>query len=331
MPKITVLMAAYNAADYIGQSIDSILGQTFKDFELLIIDDGSTDNTVDIISNQKDQRIRLIQNPQNMGVSYSRNVALKEAQGEYLAIMDSDDIALPQRLEIQIQQFNNREELAAIGASAYVINADGTLTKEIMLPICDTNKLHASLLLYNSFVHSTMMIRLSVFKEMGGYPPYSIGEDYGFFSKIALKYEVNNIPDILLEYRSHGSNISKQKRQELDTVHQHIMSNQLDNLLPTHNLNDIQMMLNPISETKYSIDEYYNLYTNIVTQNRIKKLYPIKELERIIFNKWCSVIVEKGKSNLFGLYLRSPLFNKEFVTFKHVRKIIKKIVRNTFK
>ena len=103
MPIVTVFMAAYNAAQFIEKSIQSILNQTFNDFELLIVDDGSTDNTLEIIRSFTDDRITIIENKINRGLIYTRNLAIQYARGTYLAIQDSDDISLPNRLERQFE------------------------------------------------------------------------------------------------------------------------------------------------------------------------------------------------------------------------------------
>ena len=101
--KVTVLMAAYNGARYLKDAIDSILNQTFKDFEILIIDDGSTDQSAEIVQSYKDPRIRFLRNEQNMGIVVTRNRGIKEMRGEYLAILDCDDVSPPKRLE---KEFN---------------------------------------------------------------------------------------------------------------------------------------------------------------------------------------------------------------------------------
>ena len=132
MPKITVFIPAYNTAQYISDAINSILSQTYTDFELLIIDDGSTDETNQIISSYSDSRIRLIKNRENRGLVYSRNLALTEARGKYLAILDSDDVAHENRLEIQLKEFENRPNLALLGTPANIINSQGERTGEII-------------------------------------------------------------------------------------------------------------------------------------------------------------------------------------------------------
>ena len=99
--EISVIMTVYNGEKFLREAIDSLLKQTFQEFELIIIDDGSTDSTLQIINSYHDPRIRLVENGENRGQSYSRNLGIQKSNGEYVAIMDADDIALPKRLEIQ--------------------------------------------------------------------------------------------------------------------------------------------------------------------------------------------------------------------------------------
>ena len=126
-PKISVIMSAYNSEKFISKSIDSILAQTFKNFELIIINDSSIDKTKDIIETyrKKDKRIKIICNRQNLGPAKSRNRALKIAKGEYIAIMDSDDVSLPKRLEVQYHFLENNPDIFLIGGGAIKINESG--------------------------------------------------------------------------------------------------------------------------------------------------------------------------------------------------------------
>ncbi|RZF59567.1 glycosyltransferase [Sphingobacterium corticibacterium] len=325
--KITVFMAAYNAADYIATSIESVLTQTYPHFELLIVDDGSTDNTIQIAQSFDDSRVRLIENGENKGLPFTRNVALEEAQGEFIAVLDSDDIAFRNRLEIQLQHFLDRPKLALLGACAYIIDKDGNRTGEKMIPICDSEKLHAELLFHNSFVHSTVMFRTAVFREMGGYPNHPVAQDYGLFSRIALKYEVDNIPQYLGEYRIHDNNITDRKRHLADTQLRAILFYQLDKLISHADDIELDILRKPVIGSKYTPKEYHALYTEIILQNRKRKQYPIKELEQILYNNWYMIVMEKGKSKTFPLLLRNPIFNRRYVTAKQIRKTFKQSLK----
>jgi len=325
--KITVFMAAYNAADYIATSIESVLKQTYPHFELLVVDDGSTDNTVEIIRSFNDPRIRLIQNDGNKGIPFTRNVALTEAKGEFMAVLDSDDIAFRNRLEVQLQHFLNRPQLAVLGGYAYVIDRMGQRTGQKMTPFFGSDKLHAGLLFYNSFVHSTVMMRMSAFRDIGGYPNHLVAQDYALFSRIALNYEVDNIPEYLGEYRIHGNNISTRKKDLVTQQLRAILRYQLDKLLPKADHIDMDILLTPVVKSRYSLEEYYTIYQEIILHNRQSKQYPIAELERIFFENWYIIVMEKGKSATLSYFLRTPIFNPRYVTAKQLRRTFKQSLK----
>ena len=127
-PAITVFMPVYNAEKYLKEAIDSILNQTFENFELLIIDDGSTDESVKIIETYTDERIRLIHNDGNKGLPYTRNRGLNLARGKYLAIMDADDVSVKNRLEIEYNIMEKRSNLAVISSGKELLSNAGKST-----------------------------------------------------------------------------------------------------------------------------------------------------------------------------------------------------------
>lgn len=325
--QITVFMAAYNAADYIAASIESVLKQTYPYFELLIVDDGSTDKTVEIVRSYTDPRIRLLQNEGNKGQPYTRNLALTEAKGEFLAVLDSDDIAFPNRLEIQLQHFLDRPQLGVLGGYAYIIDKAGSRTDERILPVHGVDNVRVALLFYNSFVHPTVMMRMSAFKDIGGYPNHLVAQDYALFSRIALKYEVDNIPEYLGEYRMHDNNISIRKKHLASAQLRVIMQYQLDKLFPKTDPIDLDILLTPIVDSLYSPEEYYAVYRKVILHNRQRKQYPIVTLERIFFDNWYIIVMEKGQSKTFPLFLRMPVFNRRYVTAKQIRKTFKQSLK----
>lgn len=320
-------MAAYNAASYIAASIESVLNQTYPHFELLIVDDGSTDNTIEIVQRFADPRIRLIGNGENKGLPYTRNVALKEARGEFLAVLDSDDIALSNRLEMQIQYFLARPSLAILGGHAHIIDKNGQRTGQDITPPTGSDKLRTILLFTNTFVHSTVMIRMSALRDVGGYPNHLVAQDYGLFARIALHYEVDNIAEYLGEYRMHDTNISIRKKDLVAAQLRDILFHQLDKLLPTSEHIHPDILLSPLAGSPYSLEEYYAVYREIILHNRARKQYPIEELERTFHNNWYALVMEKGKTRTFSLFLRKPVFNKQHATAKQIRRAFKQSLK----
>src|SRR6266705_845891 len=125
LPKVTVLMAVYNAENYLRQAIESILSQSFEEFELLINDDGSTDHSAEIIQSFRDSRIRAIQNPINQGEERVRNQCLQIARGEYIAVLDADDIAHQDRLQIQTDFLDRHRDISLVGSPLEIIDESG--------------------------------------------------------------------------------------------------------------------------------------------------------------------------------------------------------------
>ncbi|MGD8762769.1 MAG: glycosyltransferase [Desulfobacteraceae bacterium] len=212
MPKITVLMSVYNGSRYLRQAIESILCQTWSDFEYLIINDGSTDNSRDIVLSFDDPRIRLVDNPSNIGLTKSLNRGLQLAQAEYIARQDADDISYPERLERQVQFLDEYPDVALLGTRARAIDEKGKSQKENLLrtPI-GLLAIRWYLMFQNAFIHSAVIFRRSIiWEKLGGYDESFVrAQDYELWSRIARLYDVANLADVLLDHRfEYGSIVS---------------------------------------------------------------------------------------------------------------------------
>ncbi|MFM7901859.1 MAG: glycosyltransferase family 2 protein, partial [Bacteroidota bacterium] len=167
-PRIGILMPVYNVAPYLRKSIQSILDQTYRDFELLIIDDCSNDATIEIINSFQDDRIKLIRNEINKGLVYGLNLGLQELQNDYIARMDGDDVCLPNRLKLQVDFMDSNTEVVLCGTQAFweEMGSDGVIGKihEWNYPISD-DAIRVSLLWSASFVHPSVMMRGDVIRN----------------------------------------------------------------------------------------------------------------------------------------------------------------------
>lgn len=326
---ITVFMTAYNAAPYIAEAIDSILHQSYQHFEFIIVNDGSTDNTQEIIDSFDDERIRRVQNPVNKGLSFSRNIALKEAKGEYLAILDSDDIAFPNRLEKQLNYLKKNQNIAVLGARAIIIDSVGNRTGETLDFPITSDDVHAKLFFKNTFVHSTVMMRTAIFKEMGGYQSEGVGEDYDLFVRISHKYKVDNLPDYLVEYRNHATNISKTEHSDEHCELFPIKANQLKALHIPDKKEYLNILIGNIWYLDYSLEFFENFYGLLIEQNSKLKLYNPDIFDKLIFQHWYEVIRAKGKTKSIFLLFKKPLFGWKRVTFKQVRKVFTSSLKHT--
>ena len=211
--KISVPMPAYNAERFIAEAVESILNQTFRDFELIIVNDGSTDGTLAIAERYaaQDERVTVVSQP-NGGISAARNRGLSVAKGEWIAVMDSDDVAMPDRFERQLDFLAKNPDLAVV--SAYVQNIDdkGKLIAEYQSPLTDRQLVKEVVAQDGllSFHHSAVLMRREVVQALGGYRgQFDMLEDCDLWNRIAEQgHGILIQPEYLLKYRLHPSSVS---------------------------------------------------------------------------------------------------------------------------
>lgn len=197
MPLVTVLMPVYNAEKFLGEAIDSILNQTFSDFEFLIVDDASTDSSLSIINSYNDHRIKLVCNEENMGISATLNKGIALSSTELIARMDADDISYPERLQKQYAYFIEHPDCALLSCWTRII-------KEDKQPF-HTEEFRSRYYYYNMtfdcwMYHPTVMYKRTAVLNAGGYQsPYA--EDFDLFWHMMRKYKVDNLEQVLLDYR----------------------------------------------------------------------------------------------------------------------------------
>ena len=207
-PKISIIMGVYNGQKFLRQAIYSILNQTFRNFEFIIIDDASTDETETILDeySEKDERIRVIRNPQNIGLTRSLNKSLEFARGRYIARMDADDISLPERLDRQLAFMENNKDVGVLGTGIKIIDATGEVIKTPKLPKGNfTNYLRKK----NLFVHGTLMFRKDSLDMVSGYnQEMKLAQDYELLLRLSEKVRIFCLPECLYLLRRHKQSIS---------------------------------------------------------------------------------------------------------------------------
>lgn len=200
-PKISVIMSVYNSEKYLDESINSILNQSFKDFEFLIVNDCSTDNSLKIIKKyqKKDNRIKLIDNKKNINLANSLNKCLKIVRGKYIARMDADDISFPNRLEIQFEYLEKNPEIFLIGGSAVVINKYGEKIGSLFKDAGHL-KIKNKLLKSNPFIHPSIFFRNT--KKFFYRGEFKRSQDYDLYLRILESgKKMSNLPNFLIKYR----------------------------------------------------------------------------------------------------------------------------------
>lgn len=210
-PKISVVMSAYNAERFIGEAIASILNQTWKDFEFVIVNDGSTDGTADVIRSFDDSRIRFVEQ-ENQGAIRSLNRGIMMARGEYIARFDADDIAMPHRLERQLAFLETHSGCAMVGSPVIQIDEDGREIKVERYPL-GYREIKENLWIDVPFAHPTVMFRKAAFLKAGLYrEKLEPVDDYDLWFRMAELFDIENIDEPLCKMRKHISSLNLSKR-----------------------------------------------------------------------------------------------------------------------
>lgn len=210
-PHVSVVVCAYNGERFLRPAIESILNQTFRDFELIVIDDCSMDSTPQILREFKDERMRVARNERNLGIAETTNKGIAAARGEYIALQDHDDLSWPTRFECEVAFLNSHPQVGMVGSSCNVMDEAGTLVPHWPVE-CEDENLRWALLWRCPFFHTSVMLRRSAIQEVGGYssdPKYRFAEDYEFMSRVALRHAVANIPQLLGCWRTHKTSASE--------------------------------------------------------------------------------------------------------------------------
>lgn len=204
---ISVIMSVFNGDKFLKQAIESILNQTFTDFEFIIINDGSTDNTENIINNFNDDRIVKINNEKNIGLVKSLNIGLEIAKGDLLARMDADDVSYNNRFKEQVEFMDKHEEVGVLGTQVNHVDVLGNLIAVTNLPITHPDIVWR--MLFNCpIIHPTVLMRADLIRKIGGYDiNYKHIEDTELWSRLIDKTKMNNLKEVLYDRRLHGKSI----------------------------------------------------------------------------------------------------------------------------
>lgn len=223
-PKVSVLLPMYNAEKYVSQAIESILNQTWKNLELIILNDASTDGSLKIATKfaEEDSRVKLVDFKQNSGIAHALNLGLSLALGEYIARMDADDISVPERLEKQLQFMDNNPDCGICGSwiQTFSETREKTLVWETKL---DHNSIKAQLIFNCPLAHPTVVFRKTALINDSPYETdYIPSEDYRLWSIVANKTKLSNIQEVLLYYRIHEDSTSQRESENQNLQSQRI-------------------------------------------------------------------------------------------------------------
>lgn len=307
-PEISVIIPVYNAASFLYESIESILNQTFSDFELIILNDKSTDGSLEIIKSfqSKDNRIIIIDKEQNVGPANLRNEGINAAKGTYIALMDADDIALPTRFEKQIAVLKNNPEIGVCGTWFTFF---GSKKDKIIKHNTNPDAIKVSFLHSCNIGNPTVMFKKEVLGDLKFDNEYVPVEDYDLWSRLLAKTNFYNIPESLLNYRQHNNNISKTKIDNVNRSVKKVKINQLAALEINPADSKIDFYLNAISFKKglspEEIIETINASKLLLSQNE-----KLRYFNQEIFQKHIT-------KNLIRTIRNAGSYKRSF--FKHLK------------
>lgn len=215
-PLVSVLMSVYKDGAYLSQAIQSILQQTFSNFEFIIVYNPSRDNSLSVIKSFSDSRIRLLANTSHLNLASSLNRGLRMCRGRYIARMDADDISLPHRLETQVGFMEQHPDIGACGSWVQYMGFDEG--RVLPLPV-SPGKVKSLLLFHSSMAHPTVMMRRDMMLKYGlkYQSTFQGAEDYELWSQMSQYFNLENIPEVLLYYRMHAEQASRLKTAEMNT------------------------------------------------------------------------------------------------------------------
>lgn len=217
-PLVSVLLPVYNGSKYLLEAVNSVLSQTYKHFELIVVDDGSTDSTHNILSKieKSDERVRVLTLSENCGIVSALNRALSVSKGTFVMRMDSDDICVPQRLEWQVQYLMTHPDISVLGGHVEMFSTDSSSSKIVRHPQ-NPAMLHFSMFLYCTIVHPSVLMRISALRKFNGYTSsYDHVEDYDLWFRMLQSPDIRmtNLPRVVLRLRKHEHNISRVRAAE---------------------------------------------------------------------------------------------------------------------
>ncbi len=319
LPLVTVLMPVYNGEKYLKMAIDSILNQTYKNFELLIINDGSTDKSESIISKYSDERIFYVKNEKNLGLVTTLNKGLALAKGDYIARMDCDDISMPMRFEKQVRFMDENDEVGVCGTwIKFFGEGPGIVVKN---PVSH-REIECKLLFSNPMAHPTVMLRKSFFDRFNlTYSSnYQLAEDFELWHRCVKLFKFHNIPEVLLRYRITAGSETHSKQDFLQETVDSIFRKGLEGLGLQVDIGELRLHKKIGDEISLGnikkIEEVKEHILRLYGANHRRSLYPVREFDKMLSGYWFIICTKFTGSfmDVFRIYLSVP-FNKRLIVW----------------
>lgn len=288
-PSLSIIVPTYNGSRFVAETLDSIIGQSFEDFEILVIDDASSDNTVEVVMSIGDRRIRLIRNETNLGVAHTRNKAATQARGRYISPHDQDDLSEPDRFLKQIQLLESNPKLDVVGSWVKTFGD----SNEVWRYPEHEDDLKCRILFGCEIAHTTAVIRTSAISSLERLydPSVPLCSDYELFSRMSLVGGVANIPEPLVRYRRHKDALSAVASASMAQCARNIHVRLLGKLglVPTDDELDLH---DAIARSKVDCSDRRQLaavgnwLSKLQAANNRTRLFPARRFRLLLYEKW---------------------------------------------
>lgn len=284
---VSVILPTHNDGKYIYESIESILCQSYTNLELIVIDDGSTDNTLEIVRSFQDNRMKVITNFSCLGIVDSLNKGIEIATGDLIARMDGDDISFPNRLEKEVQFLNANPNIDIVGTWVRMIDHGGSLLDRVWTPEPEHEQLLANCLFGCPMCHPTVMLRAKVFDNFLYDNRFSVSEDFDLWTKVLEKYKAATIQEFLLYYRKHSEN-TQTKSSTLQKRQTRVI---IERELRKYGLILEQLELNSYVDYFFNYENKYDLTDLIHIKKWLSKLSAANESTKRIESRYFDKIL----------------------------------------
>lgn len=316
-PYVTVFIPVYNREKYIHQAISSVLQQEYSDFELLLVDDGSSDKSIEIIQSFNDKRIRLLENAENLGIPKTRNRGIQEAKGHYVAMLDSDDIMLPKRLSYQIKFLEKNLDYAGVGSWSRHIDQEGNVNRKIRTRPIGDKRIKSSLLFHSAIHNRTFTARSSILKNLGYDNKFRRCQDYELLSRIPVEQKLYNLPRVLVHGRKHPDQITSMTTDFGNQMKKNIAERYLTALGVNFEQLDLDNHIKIARNNSADVDKNYidwceDWLLKLYSANSQNNYFDSKAFSQIIFKMWIKVIYRYRRSSEGINLFKSPLSRHAF-------------------
>ena len=332
-PLLSVLMPVFNSERFVAEAIESVLNQTFKDFEFLIFDDCSTDKSFEIIEDfkRKDSRIKVFLNEKNLGVVESRNKLINLSKGKYIAWLDSDDIALKNRFEVQIKFLEEHPEIGMVGAYPIIIDENSKKTGKWWFET-DPQKLKIELFFHSPFLSSSVMIRTSCLPPNFYDSRFPVAEDFDLYSKISEHSDAANIPKFLVKYRINSKGLSKSNTEKMEQLSVQVIKEHAARLGIKFEENIIKNLRKPKTASKIAFNDIAEIEKQLILLKKMlisSSRFNKKAVEKVIQKYWFETCRKSTHNGLkvLSIFFKSELFCKKLSLKDNCRLFVRALIK----